>query len=937
MRIAISVLLTALVVLCLQSTLAAHVWVQDGGSLNINAGGLSYRPDMACYNGVPYVTWMEDAQLYVKRWNGSSWELLSGTINTNSASNPSLAVDGGIPYIAWEEFSGGGVKQIFVKYWNGSSWQPVDGVGNCLNIDPTKNAYAYDGSLAVYNGTPYVTWYEHDAANHAQIYVKRYNGSAWAPLTAGNISLNVNTGVSAENPSLAFYQGTPYLAWTEYNAQAYMKYWNGTAWVLDGGGISTAGWADYLSLSVAGGVPYVSYQEYASESNITVKHWNGSAWAADGGVYVNVTAYARHSSVAVLSGTPYVAWEEDYEGGLNGVYVKHWNGGAWVRDGVKVNNVDGFAQNPSLCLAGLFPYVAWEEDEQIYVKHELADRISSVQPRYSLAAGAVQVTVIGAGVNGTPTARLLRAGCPDIVGTAWVKNGDYNYTFTFNLDSAPAGVYDVQVTGAGDNGVGELKQAFTLYTVPAGPLAWYIHDLGQAGIQTNIQNFCDLAIGDANGDNQQELYIANRDQSLFKYTKVDSAWNRIAVDVSASLTFGRIVLADGNADQRWELFTGSASNSHVFICSTNTLTATADLGADSYGTNQISALAKADLHHDGVMRIYAAGSYAGVTYGVSEYVYNGEGWWVSGIPGCPWSRANGMTGGDGDNDGAEELFSANDDASVYYYQLNGIVWQVDPVGTGTGQMFDVAVGDGDNDGDNEVYAANQDGRMYQFRWNGAAWASATLGQALANSLCAVAVSDADNDGANEVYGACYDGHVYMYKKSGTDWTRTDLGDAGAPLYALAAGDADNDHHLDLYALGQNNRVYQYQYSSAPTATPTFTVTPTFGPTATVTPTPIPDSEKRLRVFPSRINPAKGERSVIRWYQSGDAEVTVYIYNLLGDKIATPAENRSFAAGRFQNVSWDGRTDSGAVVGSGIYIVLLQSGNEQTWTKIAVIK
>ena len=148
-----------------------------------------------------------------------------------------------------------------------------------------------------------------------------------------------------------------------------------------------------------------------------------------------------------------------------------------------------------------------------------------------------------------------------------------------------------------------------------------------------------------------------------------------------------------------------------------------------------------------------------------------------------------------------------------------------------------------------------------------------------------------------------------------------------PLNALALGDGDNDYRLEIYTVGNNGHVYQFKaMSAAPTPVP-----------GTATQTPIPDADKALKILHSQINPAHGEQARVRWYQADNASVTLVVYNLLGDKVAILAENRAFAPGQLQEVTWNGKTSRGALAGSGIYIVYLRSGSTKAWAKVAVIK
>jgi hypothetical protein len=196
----------------------------------------------------------------------------------------------------------------------------------------------------------------------------------------------------------------------------------------------------------------------------------------------------------------------------------------------------------------------------------------------------------------------------------------------------------------------------------------------------------------------------------------------------------------------------------------------------------------------------------------------------------------------------------------------------------------------------------------------------------------VAVADAENIGANQVYAACGDGHIYEYKYASGSWTRYDLGNTPTAFYALAIGNANNDagNTLKVYALGQNNHVFEFTAASVPAVTSTPT------PGLTVTPT-IAIPQNYFKVFHSQINPLHGEQARIRWTQPQAGPVSITIYNLLGDKVAAPLAGVSFAAGEYHEVDWNGRTQKGAVAGSGIYIVVVDTPGNETRGKVAVIK
>jgi hypothetical protein len=118
----------------------------------------------------------------------------------------------------------------------------------------------------------------------------------------------------------------------------------------------------------------------------------------------------------------------------------------------------------------------------------------------------------------------------------------------------------------------------------------------------------------------------------------------------------------------------------------------------------------------------------------------------------------------------------------------------------------------------------------------------------------------------------------------------------------------------------------------PKPTPTATIIPT----STMTPVAkIP--AVFFKIYHSQINPTRGEQARISWCQPQDGPVSIKIYNLLGDKVATLFENENFKSGEYHEVNWNGRTQKGSLAGSGIYIVQLTAPGNEARNKIALIK
>jgi len=106
----------------------------------------------------------------------------------------------------------------------------------------------------------------------------------------------------------------------------------------------------------------------------------------------------------------------------------------------------------------------------------------------------------------------------------------------------------------------------------------------------------------------------------------------------------------------------------------------------------------------------------------------------------------------------------------------------------------------------------------------------------------------------------------------------------------------------------------------------------------VTSTSVPDRNpalpERTALLPAYPNPSN-LGVWIPYELAGDAKVTIRIYNILGQVVRTLDAGRK-PAGRYL-AYWDGRTDDGEEVASGVYIYSLQAGDFSAARKMAVVK
>lgn len=553
--------------------------------------------------------------------------------------------------------------------------------------------------------------------------------------------------------------------------------------------------------------------------------------------------------------------------------------------------------------------------------------VLEVKPGHATAGRMVTLDIRGWNLDEV-IAVQLRNSSGSINGTDLTVINPARITAQFALPAAP-GLYDVY---AAKNSVNRtFKGVFFSQMDLSQPVRWEFADLGKAG--SPIVGPANIAIGDADGDGAAEIYVANSDNRMYAYIN-NGGWTISPLPLESSFVQD-VLLADEDLDGSPEVYgVNTAPRVVRYVYS------------GGWTSNSISA-------YTGPL---AQGTMIGGTfkalYGASGNMltqmrpYNNN-WINTTVRPCGGALLCSVAG-DADNNQFTEVYAATGtDHKIVQFPWGNSWGLPTTVFSGSTNTACLAIGDLDRNGANELYGGNLDGYIYQFKWNGTSWTNLPVnGTTLTANK--IAIGDCDNDGQDELYAAGQNGHAYEFDYNGAGWDATDLGDAGVPLIALALGDGDNSHQSKVYAVGNNAHLYQFYAVSIPhTPTPTVTISPTPGPTLTPTPTttssPTPvmtserDSMKKLLVVNGKINPLKGQKARIRWYQPNADPVTLIIYNLLGDEVKRLADKRAFAQDQFQEICWDGRSNNGAAVGSGIYIVYIQSGDCRENAKIAVLK
>ncbi|MBN1139703.1 MAG: hypothetical protein JXM73_24230 [Anaerolineae bacterium] len=327
--------------------------------------------------------------------------------NEQDSNSPSIALSPwDVPYVAWSDWSDvDGSEHVYVYRWIDGLWERVGQGAVSADLESGLMSGSRDPQLAIApNGTVYLAWLYWDDLS-TTVYVRRWTGSAWENVGSGPL---VSGGMSGPDfpfcPAIAAGPDSKlYAVWANLDlgadtSEIYVRRWNGSAWEEvgagsdSGGGISdnpdTRSWAPSIAVASDGapsGVPIVAWKDDDGDEEIYVRRWNDEGWeemgtgsASDGGISDNAAVSSAPSIAIAPDGTPYVAWHDESNGGKREVYVRRWTGSAWeeVGEGAATGggvSATGSASSPSIAVApDGAAYVAWGDssggDGEIYVR-----------------------------------------------------------------------------------------------------------------------------------------------------------------------------------------------------------------------------------------------------------------------------------------------------------------------------------------------------------------------------------------------------------------------------------------------------------------------------------------------------------------------------------------------------------------------------------------
>lgn len=294
------------------------------------------------------IIFIKDITAQTGGWNYIGNSNISGS----TANFQNLMLRGNVPYVVYQDWAQTGRKAT-VKKWNGTSWELVGGTAGITDNYPYYMSLASSSDSMIYMaylGTSGVAK------------VMKFNGTAWSVVGSGITSAGAywtNMGCDGATPIVAYQDQS-------FSSKAFVKKWDGTNWVNVPSALTTGisdGSADYIDMHISNDHNiFVAYKDGSASSKATVKKFNGTSWSTLGGTGFT-SAKASILRMALFNNTPYIAYSTSTsDGGVNKVSVQKWNGTSWEFVGPENFTLELYYDFDIACGPDGTPYLTYDNN-----------------------------------------------------------------------------------------------------------------------------------------------------------------------------------------------------------------------------------------------------------------------------------------------------------------------------------------------------------------------------------------------------------------------------------------------------------------------------------------------------------------------------------------------------------------------------------------------
>lgn len=428
------------------------------GKGSVSPSGVKFT-SLSVYEGIPYVAFTDYFGSYtaaVKKFVNNQWESVGNAYLGDRVKTGSLYVSEGKPYLAYLTET----NELHVIKYNADSSPAIwETLGTITGLTSANQV-----SLYVYEDIPFVVYNE----TEGRIAVKKFQAGSTSAVNVGSLD-------AWESDSITFAtlkgddQGNLYLSYqmTNYGYSSIMavkKEIQGGNWDQPGGFVSP-GNASHPSLAVYNGIPYVAYTDMSESGPGAINYGQlvrlkDGSWLPASGAHILYETMIIQSLV-IDGGVPYVAYCDE---NIKPAVVK-LHEGSWVKLGSSGYAAPNKGYELSLSVSNAVPYISYSEGTNSNIK------VAKYLP-ISLPVISTQPTdkVV---LEGDSAAFSVSTSGDTPLTYQWQKDGDdlpgatSSYYSISSVASSDAGRYSCRITNAG--GTIKTREA-TLTVKEAGTL-----------------------------------------------------------------------------------------------------------------------------------------------------------------------------------------------------------------------------------------------------------------------------------------------------------------------------------------------------------------------------------------------------------------------------------------------------------------------------------